>query len=657
MKILATLKERFLSALQPFETDTNKLLDMIRPAQDARFGDYQANCAMPLQKVTGNPPREIAQSIIDQIDLDDLCQNVEIAGPGFINLTLKDEWLTRQLAVAFSDERLGVTEPEQPLTVVIDYSSPNVAKPMHVGHIRSTVIGDALARTYRFLGHNVISDNHLGDWGTQFGMIIYGYKHFVDNAVYEQDPIGELSRLYRLVRKIIDYHDIVKKHPDVEAELAKVTGLHDELKSKPEPTEKAALKKHKKDLKSLEGKVALLTDEIKSMNKKREAVESDESLLKLATQHPAIGQAVLEETAKLHSGDDENLALWNEFLPVCREDIQRIYSRLDVKFDHEYGESFYHDQLEEVVESLKENQLATESEGAMCVFLDEFETPMIVQKKDGAFLYATTDLATIQYRGENWDPDLVLYVVDHRQHEHFAKLFSAAAKWGFDDVNFQHVQFGTVMGKDGKPYKTRDGDTVGLEGLLDDAIAHAYEVVCEIDEKKPEDIRMDSSERTKVASVIGISALKYGDLSQNRTTDYIFSFEKMVSLDGNTATYMQYSYARVQSIIAKSEVDIESLRQSPKPFLFDQQLERSLALKILQFQDALDEVLVDYRPNLLTNYLYELAKLASQFCEKCPVIKAETEDLKLSRVQFCDMIARTIKTGLGLLGISVVERM
>ena len=657
MKILDTIKTRFLPALNSFDTDTNKLLYMIRPAQDAKFGDYQANCAMPLQKVTGKPPREIAQSIVDQVDLKDICNSIEIAGPGFINLSLSNKWITEQLTAAFSDEHLGVAAPEKSLTVVIDYSSPNVAKPMHVGHIRSTVIGDALARTYRFLGHQVISDNHLGDWGTQFGMIIYGYKHFVDKAAYKQDAIGELSRLYKLVRQLIDYQDIANKLPSTESELVTVKNRLEELSAKDEPSDKSELKKHKKDLKSLKAKIESLSGEITSMCGKRDAVKADGDLLAKAEKHHGIGQAVLQETAKLHEGDDENLALWNEFLPVCREDIQRIYSRLDVKFDHEYGESFYHDELGQVVESLKEKQLATESEGAMCVFLDEFESPMIVQKNDGAFLYATTDLATIQYRAENWDPDLVLYVVDHRQHEHFAKLFTVAAKWGYDDINFQHVQFGTVMGNDNKPFKTRAGDTVGLEGLLDDAISHAYKVVCEIDDKKPGDNRMSDPERQQVAQVIGISALKYGDLSQNRVTDYVFSFEKMVALDGNTATYMQYSYARVQSIITRSEVDAMALKQSPVSFIFEHELERSLAVKLLQFQDALEDVIVDNRPNLLTNYLYELAKLTSQFCENCPVIKAESDELKHSRIQFCDMIARTIKTGLGLLGIAVVERM
>ncbi|MBW3597016.1 MAG: arginine--tRNA ligase [Planctomycetes bacterium] len=598
MNLLAELRRRFRPALAHFTADVDPLLDMIRPSQP-QHGDYQANCAMPLQKIVGRPPREVAQQLIERLELDDLCEAPTIAGPGFINLRLKDAWLAEQAGQAVRDERIGVAPAESPRTYVIDYSAPNVAKPMHVGHIRSTVIGDALYRTLGFLGHRVISDNHLGDWGKQFGMVIYGYKHFRDEARYQDDPVTELARLYQLVHQIIEHQ--AGKPTRGPAPL-------DQLPSLSEP-------------------------------------------------HPNLERRVLDETARLHRGEEENLRLWKEFMPACLSALHQVYDRLGVRFDHELGESYYDDRLSKVVEDVQAKGVAEESEGAICIFIHEFPAPMIIRKSDGSFLYATTDLATIQYRMETWRPDAILYVVDHRQSEHFEKLFAAARLWGYSDVELMHVSFGTVMGEDKRPFKAREGDPVGLESLLDEAVERAYRLACEIDEKKPEGPQLSEAERREVAEVVGIGALKYADLSQNRTSDYVFSFDKMCALDGNTAPYMQMAYTRVCGIYRKGGVDISTLRDAETPIVLSHPAERQLAVALLRYSEALDEVVKDYRPSQLTSYLFDLAKTYSGFFESCPVLKAETEELRRSRLLLCDLTARTIKQGLDLLGIGVVDKM
>jgi arginyl-tRNA synthetase len=479
MNIRAELRRRFATALVEVTGDKSaaSLADMVLPSQDSKHGDYQANCAMPLGKKLGKPPREIAAAIVEQLNLNvdgiELCEPPQIAGPGFINLKLTNEALASLLQQAGADNtRLGVPPVPQPRTYVLDYSAPNVAKPMHVGHVRSTVIGAALDKTLRFLGHRVISDNHIGDWGTQFGMIIYGWKHFGDEAALAKDAVAELSRLY--------------KH---------VNGL----------------------------------------------AEAD----------PAIRTAVLNETSKLHHGDAENLALWQRFLPPCLQEIEQTYARLNVTFDHTLGESFYEEALPGVVEDLKAKGLATESQGAICVFVNgPDEPPFIVQKQDGAFLYATTDLATIQYRMNEWKPDAILYVVDHRQSDHFKQLFATARLWGYteDKVELQHISFGTVLGDDGKPFKTRSGTNIGLMGLLDEAVERADAIAAQSDVLASAPVE----ERRAVAERIGIGAIKYADLAHNRTSDYKFSYDKMLAMTGNTAAYMQYSYARVRSIFSKA---------------------------------------------------------------------------------------------------------
>jgi arginyl-tRNA synthetase len=606
MNIISELKSRFRAALTGLADSPDEYLDQVRPSQDPKFGDYQANLAMPLGKRLKRPPRNVAADIMRRLDVADICHPPEIAGPGFINLRLKDEWLVRRLSAIVRDiDRLGIEPVEHPRTYVIDFSAPNVAKPMHVGHIRSTVIGDALCRTLRFLGHNVISDNHIGDWGTQFGMILYGYKHFLDAEAYKKNPVEELARLYRLVRQIIEYQE---KHASGENDGLEIAGFSHE--------------------------------------------------------NPDINAAVLNETAKLHSGDAENRRLWEEFLPKCEDEINRIYDRLGVHFDHTLGESFYEDRLAAVVDELLAKRIAQQSDRAICIFFPDQDAPMLVRKQDGAFLYATTDLATIRYRMETWRPDAVLYVVDHRQSLHFQQLFAAAKRWGYDKIEFQHVSFGTVLGEDGRPFKTRSGDIVGLESLLDEAVRRAAEIVSANDDAKPDGPEIPPRLRAEIAETVGIAALKYADLSQNRTSDYVFSYDKMLAMNGNTATYMQYAYARVRSIFAKGNIDAGALRISDAAINFtppdkkaEREAERALALELLRLAEALDLTAADYRPNQLTAYLFELANRYSTFFEHCHVLRAESESLRQSRLLLCDLTARTIQKGLNLLGIKVVEKM
>ncbi len=609
MLLLPELKARFCRALEGLTDAPEQYLDQIRRSQDAKFGDYQANFAMSLGKSLRRPPRDVAAEVVARLDVADLCQPPEIAGPGFINLRLKDDWLVQLLSAAVGDPRLGLAPVASPRQFVIDFSAPNVAKPMHVGHIRSTVIGDALCQVLRFLGHGVVSDNHIGDWGTQFGMILYGYKHFLDAEAYQKNPVHELARLYKLVRRIMDCQA-----------ASQATDENGDEESTP-------------------------------------AQACDPAIAALSEKHPNINAAVLAETAKLHAGDAENRRLWQEFLPHCEDEIERVYRRLGVTFDHTLGESFYEDRLPAVVDELQQRGIARESDGAMCIFFEGEKVPMIVRKKDGAFLYGTTDLATIKYRMETWRPDAILYVVDHRQSLHFKQLFAAARMLGYNDVEFQHVSFGTVLGDDGRPFKTRSGDTVGLEGLLDEAIRRALEIVSANDDAKPEGRELSDEQRRQIAERVGIAALKYADLSQNRTSDYVFSYDKMLTMTGNTATYMQYAYARVRSIFAKGNVDVDALRSSSVKITLGAPAERALALELLRFSEALETTVAEYRPNQLTAYLFDLANRYSTFFEQCHVLRAESDELRQSRLLLCDLTARTIEKGLELLGIRVVEKM
>jgi arginyl-tRNA synthetase len=594
MNVLALLQRKLQDALTGLAADPAVYAAMLKPAQDARFGDYQANCAMPLAKQLGKPPREIAQAIGERLPLEDVLAPPAIAGPGFINLTLRDEWLARQVQHMAQDDRLGVAPVAAPRTFVIDYSSPNVAKPMHVGHLRSTIIGDALARLLRFLGHKVITDNHLGDWGTQFGILLYGYKHYLDREAFRDDPVRELARLYIQVRK----------------QMRKVVNEQGEEEEDP---------------------------------------------------NDPMAQAARDETARLHAGDEENLRLWREFMPHCYEEIERIYRRLDVRFDHTHGESFYHPMLAEVVRGLREKGIAQESKGAVAVFFGEKESPALVQKRDGAYTYTTTDLATIRYRIEQWKPDAMLYVVDFRQGLHFKQLFDIARRWGYDKVELQHISFGSVLGPDGRPIRTREGTSASLESLLDEAIAAAAKVYEENRQKLIElgkDVGdLSEEERQHIHEVVGIGAVKYADLSQNRTSDYKFILSKMVAMDGNTATYMQYAYARNRSILRKGAVDDESFRTNPPLPLLRTPEERALAVQLLRLEEVLTAAALEYKPSAITSYLWDLAKTFSSFYDRCQVLEAETPELRQSRLLLCDLTARVIQKGLELLGIRTVERM
>lgn len=667
MSILETLRERFAAALRivaPDPADQTELLSMIRRSQDARFGDYQVNCAMPLAKLLRKAPRDVAGELVRAAQLDDLCEPPEIAGPGFVNLRIRHDVLVARINAAAQDDRLGAPPVRPRNTFVIDYSGPNVAKPMHVGHIRSTVIGDCLYRVLKFLGHRVIGDNHIGDWGTQFGMIIYGYRNFLDRAAYQAQPVAELARIYRLVNQLVDYHESVAALPKTEAEATAARRRLEDLSRRTESDDPKAKKEAAKEARSAKDALTATVERIGSLQAKIKAVEGDPSLAQRAAEHSAIGQSVLDETAKLHAGEAENRLLWEEILPPCRAEIELMYRRLGVSFDVTLGESFYHDRLAAVVESLQQHGIARESDGAQCVFFEDSATPMIVQKRDGAFLYATSDLATIEYRMETWRPDVILYVVGAPQSLHFEQLFAAAKRWGratgawSESVRLVHVAFGSVLGEDGKIFRTRAGGTVNLADLLDGAMNKALEIVSASDDAKPGGAELGPDERRKIAEVVGVGAIKYADLAHNRTSDYVFSYDKMMATTGNTATYLQYAYARVRNIFARGEVDIETLRRSAATVTLSSPAERSLALEILRFSEAVESVVTDYRPNQLTSYLYDqLAQSYSTFYEQCPVLKAETSELRDSRLLLSDLTARVLKQGLELLGIETVERM
>lgn len=590
MNLLKQLQQFFHTALAGLVADPAPYAGMVRPAQDARHGDYQANCAMPLAKVLNQKPRAVAAEIVKRLRPVDWLEAPEIAGPGFINVRLNKDWMAAQLQRMAFGERLGIGPANPPRRFVIDYSAPNVAKPMHVGHLRSTIIGDALARLFRFLGHTVVTDNHIGDWGTQFGMLLYGYKHFRDEQALQADPVREMARIYVLVR------NMTKDGDDDNEEAAN-----------------------------------------------------------------PVAEAARLETAKLHAGDPENIRLWQMFMPWCLEEINRVYRRLDVKFDHTLGESFYNPMLPDVVQSLLERGIAQRSQGAVVIFFGENEPPALIQKKDGAYTYTTTDLATIRYRMAQWQPDAILYVVDSRQALHFKNLFEAARRWGYDKVTLEHISFGSVLGPDRKPIKTREGGAVELSSLLDEAVERArqvYEQTRDDRLARGEDVPdLSAEELREVADVVGLGAVKYADLSQNRTTDYVFSWDKMLAMDGNTATYMQYAYVRIHGIFRKADEKESSFRTSPPLPYLEETAERQLALQLLRFEEALEAAAAEYKPNAITSYLWDLAKAYSGFYQTCRVLDAATPILRQSRLLLCDLTARTIRLGLELLGIKTVERM
>jgi arginyl-tRNA synthetase len=545
------------------------------PTANPQFGDYQFNGALPLAKVLKQNPRALAQSLVEKLDIENISEAPEIAGPGFINFRLKPEYLNRRLESVANDERLGVPQVENPRTVVVDFSSPNVAKPMHVGHIRSTIIGDSIARLLRFAGHRVVTDNHIGDWGTQFGKMIIGWKKHRGEENLQRDPIGEMVRMYQLV------------------------------------------------------------------NAQSESVEN-------------VANEARRETTKLQAGDEENYAIWQKLRALSQDQFDSIYARLGVSFDETLGESFYNDQLQNVVEDLKQKSIAHESDGAVIVTFDESSTPalqgkvLVVQKSDGSSLYGTTDLATIEFRAEKWQPDEIDYVVDMRQSLHFLQVFETAKRWGYDDIKFVHVAFGTILGEDGRPIKTRSGEPIKLVDLLDEAEARALEIA---KEKNP-----DASPETQkeIARVLGIGATKYADLSQNRTSDYQFSWEKMLALQGNSAVYLEYAYVRTRSILRRAHV--EPQRRVDAEIILKEAAEIELAKFLLRFPLAIETALSDYRLNAISDYLFELSQKFTSFYDACPVIKSESP-LRESRLALVELTGDVLRQGLNLLGIETIEQM
>jgi len=545
----------------------------VSQATDPRFGDYQTNAAMLLAKEQRANPRQLAQQILAKLDVADFCEPPEIAGAGFINFRVTAGHLQERLASLAADPLLGVPPAATPQTVIVDFSSPNVAKPMHVGHIRSTILGDTLTRVARSLGHRVIADNHLGDWGTQFGKVIYGWKHWLNAEALERAPIDELVRLYK---------------------------------------EANALS------------------------------EADPAALTLCR----------EELVKLQQGDPENMDIWRQCVALSWREFERMYALLDIHFDEHLGESAYNDRLAPLVQRLMDQGIAEISEGAVCIFFREdpalAERPCLIRKGDGGHLYATTDLATIEYRLERWHPDEIWYVVGAPQQLHFDQVFAAARRMGIT-ARLRFIPFGSILGEDRKLMKTRSGDNVSLAGLLAEAEERALVLV---EQKNPE---LPDADKRDVARAIGIGAVKYADLSQARMTDYVFSWDRMLSFQGNTAPYLQNAYVRVRSIFRKLDA-AGSEWQPPATLTLAEPAELTLARKLVQFGETVPAVLEDFRPNLLCNYLFELANTFHSFYEACPVLKAD-EPARSTRLALCELTGRVLKQGLALLGIRAPERM
>ena len=539
-------------------------------AADTRFGDYQANAAMVLAKEAKANPRQLAAQIVEKFDAGDVCDKPEIAGPGFLNFRLRPEWTSQQIRALAGDARCGVPAAADPQRIIIDFSSPNIAKPMHVGHIRSTILGDALARIARFLGHEVVTDNHLGDWGTQFGKVLYGWKHLLDRDALERNPVAEMTRLYREVNAL-------------------------------EQTDKE------------------------------------------------VHREAREELVKLQQGDPENRAIWQQLVDLSWAEFQDIYDRLGIRFDERLGESFYDPALGPLVEKLLATKIAEISEGAACIFFPDIpalaDKPCLIRKSDGGFLYATTDLATIEYRIERWDPHAVWYVTGAPQQLHFQQVFAAAQRMGITTA-LAHIAFGSILGEDHKLMKTRSGDNVPLRDLLDEAVSRARAM---IEEKNPE---LPVEEKDRIARIVGLGAVKYAELSQHRMTDYVFSWSKMLSLQGNTAPYLQNAYVRVRSIFRK----LGSELGEAKDVQLTEPAELNLAKKLLQFGETVPTVLHEFRPNLLANYLFETANAFHAFYEACPVLKSNGVT-RHSRLVLCEATARVLKQGLDLLGVEAPERM
>ncbi|TDB54283.1 arginine--tRNA ligase [Photorhabdus khanii] len=576
MNIQAILSEKVSQALiaagAPADSEAH-----VRQSAKAQFGDYQANGVMAAAKKVGMPPRQLAEKVVSLLDLQGIASKVEIAGPGFINIFLDKSWITANIETALKDEKLGVT-PVEPQTIVVDYSAPNVAKQMHVGHLRSTIIGDAAVRTLEFLGHKVIRANHVGDWGTQFGMLI-AYLEKVQNENAGDMALADLEAFYREAKKNYD--------------------------------------------------------------------EDEEFAIR------ARGYVV-----KLQGGDEYCRTMWRKLVDITMAQNQQTYDRLNVTLTQNavMGESLYNDLLPGIVADLKQKGLAVESDGATVVYFDEFKNkegePMgvIIQKKDGGYLYTTTDIACAKYRYDTLHAERVLYYIDTRQHQHLMQAWAIVRKAAYipETMSLEHHMFGMMLGKDGKPFKTRAGGTIRLTDLLDEAIERADKLIREKNPDMPED------ELKKVVEAVGIGAVKYADLSKSRTTDYIFDWDNMLAFEGNTAPYMQYAYTRVASIFKRADIDESSLTL---PVILNEDREQALATRLLQFEETIIAVAREGTPHVMCAYLYDLAGLFSGFYEHCQILNAENEELRQSRLKLALLTAKTLKQGLNTLGIETVERM
>jgi arginyl-tRNA synthetase len=574
--VYKNIEERLRSVVASLLPEADLATVRVRPCPDPKFGDYQSNSLMALAKERKRNPRQLAQEVLERLDVSPWCEPAEIAGAGFLNFRLKPAALAESLQTAFDGQHLFYQRASRPRTIIVDFSSPNIAKPMHVGHIRSTILGAALTRIFRLLGHKVITDNHIGDWGTQFGKLIIGWKRELDEPGLAADPLGEMERLYKKVNT--------------------------------------------------------------------EFEESEE-----------VKNVARQELVKLQNGDPENLAIWERMIELSLREFEKIYQRLGVNFDFILGESFYNAALKGIVQRLRDRGIAAESEGATVVFFEDVpewkEQPAIIQKSDGAANYTTTDLATLEYRIETWKPEEIVYVTDARQQLHFQQLFTIFRRWMPEvAVRLSHVWFGMILGADNRPFKTRTGENIKLTDLLDEAEERALAVVTEKNPDLPE------AERKEIARIVGMGAIKYSDLLPNRQSDYVFSWDKMLALNGNTAPYLQYAHTRVRSIFRKAgETMHPSMKIAPR-FELKSADEQALARHLLNFGVVLEAVLDDYRPNFLCNYLYELAGYFARFYESCPVLKAEPQETA-DRLALCDLTGRVLKLGLGTLGIETVERM
>jgi arginyl-tRNA synthetase len=581
---IADLKTRFQEALiAAFGSEFANTDPILASASNPKFGDFQSNVAMSLTKQVGKPPRAIAEQIVQHLDVSNLCEAPAIAGPGFINLKLKQTYLEAQLAKVQGDPRLGVASVKQPKRVIVDFSGPNIAKEMHVGHLRSTIIGDTIARILEFEGYDVLRLNHVGDWGTQFGMLITYLREVCPEALTTADALdlGDLVTFYR---------------------------------------------------------------------KAKQRFDEDSTFQETARQ----------EVVRLQSGTEDSRYAWKLLCSQSRSEFEVIYGWLDIRVT-ERGESFYNPLLPDIVADLKKAGLLVENQGAKCVFLEGFTNkdgdplPLIVQKSDGGYNYATTDLAALRYRIQQDQAERLIYVTDAGQANHFAQVFQVArrAGWVSESLELVHVPFGLVQGEDGKKLKTRSGETVRLRDLLDEAIARAH---TDLQTRFQQENRQETAEFIDhVAQVIGISAVKYADLSQNRTSNYIFSFDKMLALQGNTAPYLLYAYVRIQGISRKGQINFEHL-DTGTSITLQEEAERTLAKHVLQLDEVLEQVSQDLLPNRLCQYLFELSQKFNQFYDRCPILQAE-EPSRTSRLLLCDLTARTLKLGLSLLGIPVLERM